>query len=37
MTTPVRPTAPLTPGEYYERRADGSWYVARVLNWWRAC
>ncbi len=36
MTAPARPTAPLKPGEYYVQKPDGSWYVARVLNWWHA-
>ena len=31
------PTTPaLKPGEYWVQCPDGSWVVARVLNWWHA-
>ena len=31
------PTTPaLKPGEYWVQCPDGSWIIARVLNWWHA-
>ncbi len=36
-TTPTPPTTPaLKPGEYWVQCPDGSWTIARVLNWWHA-
>jgi hypothetical protein len=29
-------TPALKPGEYWVQCPDGSWVVARVLNWWHA-
>jgi len=34
---PTPPTTPaLKPGEYWVQCPDGSWIIARVLNWWHA-